>query len=92
MLRLFEANQLTEPDIWYVSYRSNIVPKREDGERKCARATRTFKGEAEAREFAKQVIENGWSAIAGTLNPYAPKKTISSTQILDWIAGKDCKG
>ncbi len=88
MLRLFEANHLTDPDIWYVSYRSNIMPKREDGERKCARATCTFKDEAEARQFAKQVIEKGWSAIAGTLNPYTPKRTVASTQILDWIAGE----
>jgi hypothetical protein len=34
------------------------------------------------------VIEKGWSAIAGTLNPHTPKRTVSSTQILDWIAGK----
>jgi hypothetical protein len=35
------------------------------------------------------MIESGWSAIAGTLNPYTPKKTVASTRILDWIAGKD---
>jgi hypothetical protein len=85
---LFEANHLTDPDIWYVSYRSNITPKREDGEHRFARGTRTFKDEAEARQFAKEVIQKGWSAIAGTLNPHKPKKTIASTQILDWIAGK----
>jgi hypothetical protein len=32
------------------------------------------------------VINDGWSAIAGTLNPYTPKKTVASAQILDWIA------
>jgi basic membrane lipoprotein Med (substrate-binding protein (PBP1-ABC) superfamily) len=53
-----------------------------------ARATRKFKDEAEARQFAQEMIEKGWSAIAGTLNPHTPKKTIASTQILDWIAGK----
>jgi hypothetical protein len=87
-MSLFEAWRLTESDIWYVSYRSNITPKREDGERKFARATRRFKAEADAKQFAREVIENGWSAIAGTLNPHMPKKTVSSTQILDWIAGK----
>ncbi len=86
--KLFEGNRLTEPDIWYVSYRSNIAPKRDDGERRLARATRKFKDEAEARQFAHEIIEKGWSAIAGTLNPHTPKKTIASTQILDWIAGK----
>jgi hypothetical protein len=89
MLNLFEANRLTDPDIWYVSYRSNITPKRENGERRFARATRKFKDEAEARQFAEVVIEKGWSAIAGTLNPYTPKKTVASTQILDWIRGKN---
>jgi hypothetical protein len=80
---------LAEPDIWYVSYRSNITPKRGDEERRCVRATRKFKAEAEAKQFAQEIIKNGWSAIAGTLNPYKPKKTVSSAQILDWIAGKD---
>jgi hypothetical protein len=86
---LIGAERLTEPYIWYVSYRSNIAPKRENGERRCVRATRKFKAETEARQFAREVIENGWSAIAGTLNPHTPKKTVASTRILDWIAGKD---
>lgn len=88
MLNVFEANRLTDPDIWYVSYRSNIMPKREHEERRSVRATRKFKAEAEAKQFAQEIIEQGWSAIAGTLNPHTPKKTIASTRILDWIAGK----
>jgi hypothetical protein len=87
MLNLFGANHVTGRDIWYVSYRSNITPKRENGDR-IVRATRKFKDEAEARRFAQEVIEKGWSAIAGTLNPHTPKRTVSSTRILDWIAGK----
>jgi len=83
-----EGDRLTEPDIWYVSYRSNIAP-RESGERRCVRATRKFKAEADAKQFAREIIENGWSAIAGTLNPHTPKKTVASTQILDWIASKN---
>jgi hypothetical protein len=88
MLNVFEANRLTNPDIWYVSYRSNIMPKREHEERRSVRATRKFKAEAEAKQFAQEIIEKGWSAIAGTLNPHTPKKTVASTRILDWIAGK----
>ena len=84
-----KAKYLKEHNICYVSYRSNITPKREDEERRCARATRKFKDEAEARQFAREIIEDGWSAIAGTLNPHTPKRTVSSTKILDWIAGKD---
>jgi len=88
MLNVFETNRLAEPDTWYVSYRSNIMPKRDLAERRCVRATRTFKAESEAKRFAQEVIENGWSAIAGILNPHTPKKTVASTQILDWIASK----
>ena len=80
---------MIEPDIWYVSYRSNIMPKRDNAERRRVRATRKFKAEVDARQFAQEIIENGWSAIAGTLNPHTPKKTVASTRILDWIAGKD---
>lgn len=87
MLKFFGANHVTGRDIWYVSYRSNIMPKRENADH-IVRATRKFKDEAEARRFAQEVIEKGWSAIAGTLNPHTPKRTVSSTRILDWIAGK----
>ena len=82
------VEHLTDSDIWYVSYRTNITPKRDDGERRSVRATRKFKAEAEAKQFAQEMIKVGWSAIAGTLNPHTPKKTVASTQILDWIAGK----
>lgn len=81
-----KGRHLEDPDIWYVSYRTNITPKRNNGERRSARATRKFKAEADAKEFAQKMIEDGWSVIAGTLNPHAPKKTVASTQILDWIA------
>ena len=87
MLHVSGINHLTEPNIWYVSYRSNIEPKHDD-ERRLVRATRKFKAEGEAKQFASEIIAKGWSAIAGTINPHTPKKTISSTRILDWIAGK----
>ena len=86
MLSKPEAKRVTELDIWYVSYRSNIMPKRDDEERRSVRGTRKFKTEAEAKKFAQEIIAKGWSAIAGTLKPHQPKKTIASTQILDWIA------
>jgi hypothetical protein len=84
----FEANRSTQPDTWYVSYRSNIMRRHEASEHRTVRATQRFKTEAEAKKFAQNIIAEGWSAIAGTLNPHKPKKTIASTQILDWIAGK----
>jgi hypothetical protein len=87
-VKIFEADSVTRPDIWYVSYRSSITPRRDDGERKFIRGTRKFKTEADAKQFAQEIVEKGWSAIAGTLNPYTPKRTVASTRILDWIAGK----
>jgi hypothetical protein len=90
MLSTSEATRVTdEPDIWYVSYRSNIMPRRDHEERRCVRGTRKFKTESEAKQFAQDIIAKGWSAIAGTLNPYQPKKTIASTQIFNWIAKRD---
>ena len=80
---------MTKRYIWYVSYRSNITPHLENGERRFARATRKFATEAEARQFAQEIIASGWSAIAGTLNPHTPRKIVASTRILDWIAGKE---
>lgn len=76
------------PDIWYVSYRSNITPQHDSEERRCARAARRFKTEADAKQFAEEIVRNGWSAIAGTLNPHKPKKTVPSSKILAWIAGR----
>lgn len=83
-----KVDHLTDDETWYVSYRTNITPKRDGEQRRSVRATRKFRTEAEAKQFAEQIIKDGWSAIAGTLNPHKPKKTVASTQILDWIAGK----
>jgi hypothetical protein len=77
----------TTIDVWYVSYRSNIARRRGD-KQGVARATRRFEVEADAKQFAEKVIGDGWSVIAGTINPYAPKKVIPSTKVLDWIAGR----
>ena len=73
-----------EPDVWYVSYCSKIGPK-PVSEKAIVRATQRFKSEAEAKQFAQKIIGEGWSAIAGTINPYKPKKAISSRQILKWV-------
>jgi hypothetical protein len=82
-----EHHPSTAPYVWYVSYRSNIARKRGD-KHSVARATRRFEAEADAKQFAEEVIGDGWSVIAGTINPYEPRKVIPSTKVLDWIAGK----
>jgi hypothetical protein len=70
---------LVEP--WYVSYHSDGGPGR-----RSLRATRRFKSEAEAKQFAHEMISDGCTAYAGTINPYQPKKVISSKRIQYWIA------
>jgi hypothetical protein len=48
------------------------------------RATRTFKSEVDAKLFAVQILAKGWTASAGTLNPYQPKQVIPASQIERW--------
>ncbi|MBB5047647.1 hypothetical protein HNR60_002404 [Rhodopseudomonas rhenobacensis] len=52
------------------------------------RSTKTFKSEAEAKLFALEIMDKGWSANAGTLNPYQPKQMIGSSQIGKWASTK----
>jgi hypothetical protein len=76
---------MTKPDIWYVSYCPNVTP---DFRRRRLRVTRKFKSEIDAKQFAQEIIKIDYSVIAGTLNPYAPRKAVASRSILDWISGK----
>jgi hypothetical protein len=73
--RRSRSKPLVEPDTWFVSYET-IMP---NGTRHYARATRRFKSEADAKQFAHEVvIKNGW------INPYKPKRC--SRRIVYWIA------
>jgi hypothetical protein len=72
-------------DIWYVSFFTHGDPTLRGANRKYARATRSFKTEADAKSFAREIVENGWTASAGTLNPHLPKKIVSPDRVVDWI-------
>jgi len=48
------------------------------------RSTRTFKTEAEAKAFAREILAKGFLVSAGTLNPYQPKQIIAASQIERW--------
>jgi hypothetical protein len=50
----------------------------ESGRRRCVRVTRKFKTEIDAKQFAQEIITTDWSVIAGTLNPYMPKKGVQA--------------
>jgi len=75
---------MTSPDIWYVAFGPDKTLNSDDRIAGAARSTRTFKTEADAKAFAREIVAKGWSATAGTLNPYQPKQVIGSSQIEDW--------
>jgi hypothetical protein len=75
---------MTQPDIWYVAYGPDKAVKTDDSAIGAVRSTRTFRTEADAKLFAMQVLAKGWSASAGTLNPYQPKQVVAPSQIERW--------
>jgi hypothetical protein len=75
---------MSNPDIWYVTYGPDKAVKSDDRAAGMVRSTKTFKSELEAKQFAMQIIEKGWSANAGTLNPHQPKRMVGSSQIEQW--------
>lgn len=72
---------MTKPDIWYVAFVSEQGAEMSD---RSPHATRTFKSEIDAKLFAMQILAKGWTASAGTLNPYQPKRVIPASQIERW--------
>ena len=64
---------------WYVSFE---LPR---GKRALARATETFPNEREAKKFARAKLVDTPNVTAGTLNPHLPKRTIATTQMLEWL-------
>ncbi|MCP4616548.1 MAG: hypothetical protein GY844_08915 [Bradyrhizobium sp.] len=72
---------MTKPDIWYVAFSPDRNSDLNDG---TARSTRTFKSEIDAKLFAMQILAKGWTASAGTLNPYQPKQVIAPSQMERW--------
>ncbi|KIZ45573.1 MULTISPECIES: hypothetical protein [Rhodopseudomonas] len=77
---------MTQPDIWYVAYGPDTTVKSDDRASGVVRSTKTFKSEAEAKAFAMEIVAKGWSANAGTLNPYQPKRMVPSSQIEKWAS------
>jgi hypothetical protein len=65
-------------ETWFVSYTTR------GGHHK--RMTRTFQSEGDAKRFALRMLAAEKLPVAGTLNPYQPKRTISSTQVANWVA------
>ena len=72
---------MRESGHWYVSY----AVKSHDGSRKYARKTRTFDSEELAKLFARDVFADNLCPTAGTINPHAPKKIISTAAMAIWL-------
>jgi hypothetical protein len=47
------------------------------------------RNEQDAKAFAKAKLTDGSNINAGTLNPYQPKRIITSAQIADWLNEPD---
>jgi hypothetical protein len=75
---------MTQPDTWYVAFGPDKTVKTDDSATGAVRSTRTFKSEVDAKLFAMQILTKGWSASAGTLNPYQPKQVVGASQIESW--------
>jgi len=81
MLRSFS---MPRSDTWYVSYgpdKDYKGPVRTSGP---VRATRTFRSEADAKAFAREILSQGFLVSAGTLNPHQPKQIIAASQVEHW--------
>jgi hypothetical protein len=71
---------------WYVS----LQFRQQVGERSSIRrSTETFPDEREAKAFAKTKLSDDVDLNAGTLNPYLPKRTVTSQQLPDWLNEPD---
>jgi hypothetical protein len=46
---------------------------------------RNIRNEKDAKAFAKAKLTDGSKINAGTLNPYQPKRIITSGQLYDWL-------
>jgi hypothetical protein len=71
---------------WFVSFE---LPQHEQRSHSHTRATETFPNEQEAKKFARAKLAETLYVNAGTINPHLPKRTVASTQLLDWLEELD---
>ena len=72
------------PVTWYVSF---DVRKRDLKQKvRGRRLSKMFASEAEAKNFARAMLDEGRIVIAGTINPHSPKQLVLSQDIDRWLA------
>jgi hypothetical protein len=72
---------MSKVPIWYVSYRSNRIPRKSSHQR----LTETFLSESDAKMFALARLADSKNITAGTINPHVPKRVIGSNEIVAWV-------
>jgi len=70
----------TDAHIWYVAFR-----RPDDARVVYVRNSKTFRTEIEAKQFARERLEEGCDVSAGTINPHRPRRTIGPGQIMSWL-------
>jgi len=70
---------------WYVTFEAPMRAKPQ--KRAQALFTKSFATEAEAKDFAREKLNEGLKVFAGTINPYLPKRLIAPTDVTSWIDG-----
>jgi hypothetical protein len=74
----------TDAHIWYVAFR-----RPDDARVVYVRNSKTFRTEIEAKQFARERLEEGCDVSAGTINPHRPRRTIGPGQIMSWLEGQN---
>jgi hypothetical protein len=77
----------TSKSTWYVSFEPKERPSGQRGAPN--RKTETFRDETEAKAFAKAKQADKLNINAGTINPYQPKRIVTSVQISGWLNEPD---
>jgi len=76
----------TVTDRWFVSVEVPKLPR----STRLARQTKTFPTEAEAKQYAKEMLSDSYKIMAGTLlNGYQPvRRIIPASELNRWIEKK----
>jgi hypothetical protein len=79
----------TVKDHWFVSV--EMPKQRRNSAQMFARQTKTFPTEAEAKQFAKEMLSNKYKIVAGTLlsADQPSRRFISGSQLHRWIEEED---
>jgi hypothetical protein len=71
---------------WYVSIETPRKGRPTSSRTASVRQTKAFPTESEAKQYAREMLSEGWKITAGTLNPHLPKRRIiSASEIEQWV-------